>query len=180
MGSVEAADEGIFPRLRRRESATLEALVQEYGTPLRRAAYLYLGRLDAAEDVTQETFIAAWDQAPWAAEDTQLRPWLFGILFNRCRKYRRSLWRRLRREKAATERRTGQGRGEPPDEQLEVLQVAMSRLNEDLRAVVILRFEREMGVAETAAALGVPEGTVKSRTHTALQQLREYVRRQDA
>jgi len=85
MGSVEAADEAIFPRLRRRDPVALEMLVREYGTPLRRAGYLYLGRADAAEDVTQETFIAAWDQAPRAAEDTQLRPWLFGILFNRCR-----------------------------------------------------------------------------------------------
>ncbi len=180
MGSGEAADEGIFPRLRRREPAALEALVRQYGPALRRAAYLYLGRADAAEDVTQETFIAAWDQAPRAADDTQVRPWLFGILLNRCRKYRRSVWRRWRREKAAAEQRGKAGAANSPDERLEVVRVAMTRLTDDLRAVVILRFEREMSVVETAAALGVPEGTIKSRAHAAMKQLREYMRRQDA
>jgi RNA polymerase sigma-70 factor (ECF subfamily) len=180
MGSAGQADQAIFGRLRRREPAGLEMLVGQYGASLRRASYLYLGRADAAEDVTQETFIAAWDQAARAAGDTQLRPWLFGILFNRCRKYRRSWWRRLRREKVAAERWTQQGRTESPDEQLEVLRLAMARLSEDLRAVVILRYEREMSVSEAAAALGVPEGTIKSRTHTALRQLREHMRRQDA
>ncbi len=171
-------EEGLFPRLRRRDPAALAVLVREYEAPLRRAAYLYLGRADAAEDVTQETFIAAWDQAGRAAADTQLRAWLFAILFNRCRKYRRSVWRRLRREKAAAQ---GVGQGSPPpDERLEGLRLAMARLTEDLRAVVILRYERQMGVAEVAAALGVPEGTVKSRTHAALTRLREFMGRQDA
>jgi RNA polymerase sigma-70 factor (ECF subfamily) len=179
MGSGEAADEGIFPRLRRREPAALEVLVRQYGPALRRAAYLFLGRVDAAEDVTQETFIAAWDRAPRAAVDTQVRPWLFGILFNRCRKYRRSFWRRLRREKAAAERRDESTAASSPDEQLDGLLLAMGRLSDDLRTVVILRFERDMSVAETATALGVPEGTIKSRTHAALKQLREYMRQQD-
>jgi RNA polymerase sigma-70 factor (ECF subfamily) len=180
MGSGEAADEGIFPRLRRREPAALEALVRQYGPALRRAAYLYLGRAEAAEDVTQETFIAAWDRACRSAVDTQVRPWLFGILFNRCRKYRRSIWRRLRREKAAAEQKQESVAGGHYDEKLAELRQAMGRLSDDLRAVVVLRFERDMSVAETAAALGVPEGTIKSRTHAAVKQLREHMRRQDA
>ncbi len=169
----------LFAGLRRRDPAALEVLVREYEVPLRRAAYLYLGRADAAEDMTQETFIAAWDRAGRAAGDTQVRAWLFGILLNRCRKYRRSLWRRLRREKAATEQTAGQGGHPPADDRLEALRLAMARLGKDLRAVVILRYEQEMSVAEASAALGVPEGAVKSRTHTALGQLREFMRRQD-
>ena len=179
MGSAAVADETIFRRLRRREPAALASLVQQYEAALQRAAYLYLGRRDAAEDMTQETFIAAWDQASRAAEDTWLQPWLFGILFNRCRKYRRSLWRRLRREKAAVDQRAGQDGSDRPDERLEVLRLAMARLSADHRAVVILRYEREMSVAEAAAALGVPEGTIKSRAHAALRELREDMRRQD-
>ena len=179
MGAAAAADEGLFPRLRRHDPAALEALVYLYETALQRAAYLYLGRADVAEDVTQETLVAAWDQAARAAGDTKIRPWLFGILFNRCRKYRRSLWRRLCREKAAAERAPLQAAAGSQEEQLEVLRKAMARLPEDLRATVILRFEREMSVADAAAALGVPQGTIKSRTHTALQQLREHMRRHD-
>jgi RNA polymerase sigma-70 factor (ECF subfamily) len=166
----------LFGRLRRRQREALGRLVREYGPALVRAAYLYLGDRHAAEDVAQDTLIAAWDTAKRARPETKLRPWLFGILFNRCRKHRRSLGRRLRRERSAAARRQAEGDSVGhEDDSVERLGEALARLDEALRAVVILRYERGLSVAQTAEALGLPEGTVKSRTHAAIRKLRGWI-----
>ena len=176
-GDFAELERELLESLRKRDRAALERLVDRFGPQLTRAAYLHLGDAHAAEDVTQETLVAAWDGAPRCRDETRLRPWLFGILFNRCRKYRRSLWRRMRRERLVARRRLEeQSGGRENDEQLEMLHQALGKLDDDLRAVIILRFGQDFSVAQAAEALGLPEGTVKSRTHSAIQKLREYMR----
>lgn len=54
----------------------------------------------------------------------------------------------------------------------EVVRAAVAALPADERAVVVLRFHADLSVADTASALGVPEGTVKTRTRRALGRLR--------
>ena len=179
---MERGDSAEFERellksLRRRGRAALERLAKRFGPELTRAAYLYLGDAHAADDVTQETLVAAWQGARRCRHETRLRPWLFGILFNQCRKYRRSLWRRIRREHLVGQRRVeAQGGGRENDEQLEMLRQALGKLDSGLRAVIILRFGQDFSIAHAAEALDLPEGTVKSRTHSAIRKLREYMR----
>jgi len=174
----EHPDVVILRRLRLRDKGGLDELARDHGSALVRAAYLFLGDAAAADDVAQDAMIAAWDAAPRAGPGTRLRPWLMGILFNRCRKWKRSLWRRFKRERAAAEvRREGEVAegGEDEAERLEALRRSVRRLDESLREVLILRYERRMSVEECAAALGVPQGTVKSRVHKAVQLLRVYM-----
>lgn len=56
-----------------------------------------------------------------------------------------------------------------------VLEPAFARLSPDQRIVVVLRFWRDLPVAEIAERLGIPAGTAKSRLHYALKALREAV-----
>jgi RNA polymerase sigma factor (sigma-70 family) len=173
----EASECALLRQLRLRDREGLERVVRRYSAALVRAAYLHLGDAHAAEDMTQETFIAAWDAARRARPQTHLRSWLFGILFNRCRKYQRSMLRRVRRERTAARRRNAERNDhDNNDEQLESLRRALTSLDEDLRAVVILRYERGCNLAETAEALGLPVGTVKSRTHAAIRKIRRHIR----
>jgi RNA polymerase sigma-70 factor (ECF subfamily) len=173
---AEKVELELLQRLRRRDQDALGQLSGHFGPSLMRAAFLFLNDRDAAEDMTQETLIAAWDGTARMDSEIRLRPWLFGILFNRCRKFRRSLWRRLSRQYAAM--------GQKPVcecdengklEQLEAIRHAIQRLEENFRMIVILRYERGLDVAETAQALGLPEGTVKSRTHTAIEKLKKVM-----
>ena len=176
-GDFAELERELLTSLRKRGRAALERLAERFGPELARAAYLYLGDAHAAEDVAQETLIAAWDGARRCRHETRLRPWLFGILFNQCRKYRRSLWRRIRRERVAARRRVeAHDGGRENDEQLEMLRQALGKLDDGLRAVIILRFGQNFSIAQAAEALDLPEGTVKSRTHSAIQKLREYMR----
>ena len=170
-------EQDVVQRLRLRQRPALGELASRFGIQLKKIAYIQLGDLDAAEDVAQETLIAAWDAAKRSGENTQLRPWLFGILFNQCRKYRRSLWRRWRRERRAAQRGgEREDHDSQQDEQLTVLRKALMQLDERQRAVITLRYEQGLSIDETAEALMLPAGTVKSRTHAAIERLRKTMR----
>ena len=175
-GKMEPDGRAILLGLRARDRSALGELAEGFGAALARAAYLYLGDAGLAADAAQEAMIAAWDGAPRTGETTRLRPWIFGILFNRARKISRTESRRRSRErKSAAERPREAVAGDDGldrDERLEALRRALARLEAASREVIILRYERGLGVAEAAEALGVPEGTVKSRTHAALARLR--------
>jgi RNA polymerase sigma-70 factor (ECF subfamily) len=173
----QSEDAAILERLRLHDHDALAKVADRFGMALVGAASLFLGDHHAAEDLAQETLIRAWDSAGRMRADSRLEPWLFGILFNLCRRHRRSLWRRLRREKHAVDHPVAPA---PMilehQEQLTRVQAAISRLDDEHRAVIILRFEQNMGVAQTGLVLGIPEGTVKSRTHVALEKLRLYLK----
>jgi len=171
------ADGHLLDRLRGKDPQALATLVQEYGDMLTKAAWLYLGDAHAAEDAVQDTFLAAWDGARRTGTSSPLRGWLLGILMNRCRKYIRACQRRRRRELLAARQRTAADA--PPDEPapLEALRQAVADLDVHHREVIILRFWQALSVEQTADALGVPPGTVKSRCHAAVAQLRAMLDR---
>lgn len=172
----------LLARLRSRDQTALAQITRSYGPALTRAAYLHLGDGHAAEDAAQEALIAAWDGAHRTGSETALWPWLLGIVFNCCRKHLRSLTRRRRREQHAHALRLAeQGATESAnpsgeDDRSFALRQALLELPEILRCVVILRYEQSLSVSETAAALGIPQGTVKRRCHDAIGQLREHMR----
>lgn len=179
-----SGEQDLLGRLRTRDGAALEKIALEYGAPLSRAAYLYLGDGHEAADVAQDVLIAAWDGAGRTTEKTPLRAWLFGILFHICRKRRRTFARRRRREEKAAERRpsflAAPWEGVEAEERLEALRAALGTLDGPMREVILLRYEQGMSVLETARALDIPEGTVKSRTHKAIATLRGRLERKQA
>jgi RNA polymerase sigma-70 factor (ECF subfamily) len=75
---------------------------------------------------------------------------------------------------------TGEGHGTVPPERLTLagetrseLNAALATLDDGERQVIVCRYLLELSEAETAAALGIPTGTVKSRLHRGLRRLRE-------
>ena len=125
-----------------------------------------------AEDVVQETMLRAW-RSPGVLEatDAARRAWLFTVARHLVIDEWRS--RRSRQEVPAAE----PPEIAEPDATDAVLQSwlvaeALGRLSEDHRRVLVECFYRGCTVAEASSRLGVPEGTVKSRTHYALRALR--------
>ena len=82
-----------------------------------------------------------------------------------------SWWRKRRREVVAEVADTADTRSDP-DRAL-MLQSALARLTTRQRTVVVLRYYDDLSVEDTATAMGVSNGTVKSQTHLALRRLRE-------
>jgi RNA polymerase sigma-70 factor (ECF subfamily) len=151
-------------------------LVETYSTVLTRAAWLYLGDAHLAEDAAQETLLAAWDAVKRKRPGASVRAWLLGILANRCRKHIRAAQRRRKREQLAERDAVAGAETASGTERLEALQEALLGLDSPHREALILRYWQGLSVDETAAALGVPAGTVKSRCHAAITQLRETMR----
>ncbi|MGE0431269.1 MAG: RNA polymerase sigma factor [Planctomycetota bacterium] len=169
----EPSDESLLDRMRSRDTAALDALVGRWSRVLMRTAWLTLGDAHAADDAVQQTFIAAWDGARRTTPQTPVRGWLFAILINQCRRRQRSAGRRRRREEAAARpERVEPGPHTDTEIELERMRRALLRLTPPLREVVVLRFQQGLSVDDTAAALGIAEGTVKSRTHSAMAELR--------
>jgi RNA polymerase sigma-70 factor (ECF subfamily) len=143
-----------------------------------RLAYLITGSAAEAEDAAQEAFAKAWAAFGRFRESRPVRPWVLRIVANEARNRRRSAGRRARLTLRA-ERERVSGNAAPSPEDLVVAADERYRLLCDLdslpdkaRLVLSCRFLLDLSEAETAAALGVRRGTVKSRTARAVDQLR--------
>ena len=150
----------------------LRALHAEHAGALRGYVTSLTGDAAGAEDVVQETLLRAW-RNPAALEPGRGSPraWLFTVARHLVIDERRS--RRWRLESPAPQ--VPERAAASHDE--EVLQSwlvaeALQRLSPEHRAVLRECYFRGRSVAEAAQVLGVPAGTVKSRTHYALLNLR--------
>jgi RNA polymerase sigma-70 factor (ECF subfamily) len=124
-----------------------------------------------AEDVLQETLLRAW-RHPSILESPPpaLRAWLFTV----ARNIVIDEWRSPRTHlETPVDDLPEQGRDDSDQLLLSwVVADAFTRLSPDHRAVLVECYYRGRSVAEAALRLGVPEGTVKSRTHYALRALK--------
>jgi len=161
------------------DPAAWEPLVLAHQEAVFRFCYLLLGDPDDAEDIAQETFLRAWNHLERFAPTRPLRPWLLSIASNLASNRRRSagrylaaLIRAFRNEpamSASLEERSAK-RMEAHD-----LWKAVQNLSVPDQQIIYLRYFLDVSVADTAQALHVAEGTVKSRLSRALERLRGII-----
>jgi len=136
-----------------------------------RLAYVITGNAAEAEDAVQDALVKAWRALGRFRAGEPVRPWLLRIVANEARNRRRASGRRVRlalriaSERPAAETDGAVERGRLLD--------ALHELPEDAQAVLACRYLLGLSEQETAAALDVAPGTVKSRTSRALDRLRE-------
>jgi RNA polymerase sigma factor (sigma-70 family) len=169
----------LVERARRGDGDAYDQLVRAHQDIAFRTAWLVAGSSADAEDAAQEAFVKGWRAMGRFRPGAPFRPWLLAIVANEARNRRRSAGRRealvLR---AAAQRRPSDGAASPPEaavlrgERRDTLLAALERLSDDDRAVLGCRHLLGLGEDETAAALGLRRGTVKSRTSRALVRLR--------
>jgi len=147
----------------------LERLYREAGPGLMRFISRRLRTREDAEDALQATFVEAARHYERMVEAGSPRAWLYAVARNLV---------------AARQRRAGIVRWsvlpeDPPakiavdsDVRLDVMRDAMGRLPESLREILELRIGGDLSYQEIADALGLPVGTVRSRIHRAVEQLR--------
>jgi RNA polymerase sigma-70 factor (ECF subfamily) len=144
----------------------LEALYHQHGPDL--LAYLrHRFAADEADELLQETFTQAARNLERLTGADSPRAWLFGIARNvglSARRKRRSV-RPLDDEPAAR-------LSTATDPRIERMREAIAKLGDIHREVIELRLGRDLSYEEIAAALRVPVGTVRSRLHHAMRQLR--------
>ncbi len=175
---VDQDDSGLVERARRGDQRAYEELVDRYSELAFRTALLITGSAADAEEAAQDGFFKAHRALSRFRPGEPFRPWLLTIVGNEARNRVRSSARReamtLRVAEAA---RTGDAAPSPEAAALAArermaLLAALGRLSREDREVIQLRYLLDLPVVEAAAALGVAEGTVKSRLSRALERLR--------
>ena len=166
---------------RRGERAAYKPLVEAYFARAVRLARALVGGPDA-EDIAQEAFVAAFRAMPKHEPGRPFYPWLRGILLNRARVLVRSRNRaRARRESAAE--RPGHWAAPravaAPARTGDILARAMESLDDDERALLVLKHVEGYTYDELAAQLGIPRGTVMSRLYRVRLRLRERLQELD-
>jgi RNA polymerase sigma factor (sigma-70 family) len=150
--------------------------VREHQEVAFRAAYLVTGSAAEAEDAAQEGFVKAWQALPRFREGAPFRPWLLAIVVNEARNRRRHAGRQ-----AALALRALDPAPAPTDEAAaahadqEALMRIVGGMREEDRLVIGYRYLLELTEEETAQALDIARGTVKSRLARALARLREQM-----
>jgi len=155
------------------DRTALEQLLRDAYAPLRR----YVTRLAGAalaDDILQETSLQIFRKLPFLREPAVFRPWTFRIAsriaFSHLKRARR--WQPL--DDAPLEQLTtfDPSLGEPPDEAFLDL---LDHVSPASRAVLLLHYQQDLSLEETAAILEIPIGTAKSRLHYGVSTLRKHL-----
>lgn len=151
-----------------------EQLLERHLADAYRLAALLLSDRTEAEDVTHDAAIRAWEAWPSLRDVSRFDAWFQRILVNLCRdRLRRRRLRAIRVEDhdpSETESRVD----DPQVGSAErlSLRTALERLTPDHRAVVVLRYYADLSIDEIADRTSERPGTVRSRLHYALRELR--------
>jgi RNA polymerase sigma-70 factor (ECF subfamily) len=172
---VERRERALVRDAQRGSAQAFEQLFRNHWPRAYRAALLVVGDPAAAEDIAQESFLAAVRALDRFDRRRPFGPWLHRIVVNRAIDWARA--RALRREllpDAAPEPRAPEVAG---GEHARELATALVELGAEQRAVIVLRYLLDYTPGEIAELLGLPRGTVNSRLRRGLDRLEEVLAR---
>jgi len=171
------------------EDSAWEALLKAHSRKIYNLCYRFTGRVEEAEDVTQEVFIKVFQtlKSYHAAQGS------FGTWLNRvARNHLVDHYRRARKDRVTSslEDELPEAEQQPSPhmeatgqvesrERREVLQQGLDKLSPDLREAVILRDLHDLDYEEIAQVLSVPQGTVKSRINRGRLELGRVLKRME-
>ena len=158
-------------------------LVKKYQKPVHTLVWRKIGDFHIAEEITQDTFLKAYQELAKLKKPQSFASWLYVIAANHC-----STWLRKKRLQTQSLEETSSGRLEKAtysgyvveenertavEAQREVVKKLLAKLQESERTVLTLHYFGEMSSAEISAFLGVSANTIRSRLRRAQQRLRK-------
>jgi RNA polymerase sigma-70 factor (ECF subfamily) len=180
-------DSGLVERCRQGDAQAFARLVALHEGMVFNLAARLTGDPEEARDVSQDVFLQVYRTLGRFEGRSSLKTWIYRIVVNHCHN-RHRFWRRRKRDMvrpleeltAADHARLAASsiEGASPYEQLrrrereKKVQQALLRLSFEHRAILLLREAEGLSVEDIASALGLPEGTVKSRLARAREALR--------
>lgn len=153
-------------------------LVERYQAMVYNVACRMIGDRDAAYDISQESFISAYDDLKRFRSDSKFSTWLYSITVNKCRDYLRSrksntpldavseilASKLLNPEAAMYQKQLGRA-----------LEAAIAALPEDYREVIVLKHIEGLDYKEMESILGVSVNALKVRTYRAREMLKKLL-----
>ncbi len=175
-------DAKLIQRVLAGDDTAFSVLVRKYQKPVHALAWRKIGDFHIAEEITQDTFLKAYQKLAMLKEPQRFLSWLYVIATNHCKAWSRK--KRLRTESledtssATLEKATYSGYVISENEQTaveaqrEVVKALLAKLQESERTIVTLRYFGEMSSAEIGEFLGISANTVRSRLRRAQQRLK--------
>jgi len=154
------------------DTSSVEIIYREVGPDLLAFFRARHGSPQTAEDLLQETFAAVMKKPERLLQADSPRAYLFGV----ARNLSAELYRRSRPTEVLADEPLTELEQETPDARLEMMREGIRRLNAESRQVLELRLQHELSYEEMAATLNVPVGTIRSRMHHAVRQLRGHLK----
>ena len=179
-------DAQLIQRVLAGDDTAFSMLVNKYQKPVHALAWRKIGDFHIAEEITQDTFLKAYQKLSMLKEPQRFLSWLYVIATNLCKAWLRK--KRLRTESLentenmALEKATYSGYVISENEQTaietqrEVVKKLLAKLQESERTIITLRYFGEMSSAEIGEFLGISANTVRSRLRRAQQRLKEEER----
>ncbi len=168
--SLGAGEPALIRAAKRGSQDAIEALVRRHWDGAHRTAYLIVRDAAAAEDIAQESLLAAVQHIDDFDRRRSLGPWLHRIVVNRSLDWLRS--RRTRPEVHLEELPAQASADEDPSTDV---MAALGELEPEQRALIVLRHLHGYRSSELARMLELPAGTVRTRLARALSRLEALV-----
>jgi len=184
---VELDDQQLVAASKRGDQDAFAQLVQRYQRRIFNLVYRMLQQYEEASEITQETFLAAWQGLPSFRGEARFATWLYRIAYNCALKQLETRKRDLALQAALQAERSL----ENPDnvdrasaqidehEQQAFIQEQLSHLPAKYRIVLILRHLQDKTYEEMAEILTMPVGTIKTHLFRARNLLKERLQGQD-
>ena len=172
MEQTRLTDREVVARCQAGDQQAFRTIVERYQGVLQGTAFLMTRDAALAEDLAQDALVAAWRAMGGLHDGAAVKAWLVRILINVVTSHQR------RRELPVVPMGEGAepGAADPAIEHADArdaVERALAGVTDDERHILLLRYYADLTVPEVAAALGVAEGTVKSRLSRLLARLRE-------
>jgi RNA polymerase sigma-70 factor (ECF subfamily) len=177
---VSSSDANLIYEILAGNAEGYAVLVRRYQTPIFNLMIRMTSSEEDAMDLTQETFVKAYEKLEQFKPSSPFFPWLYTIGLNLARDFLRKM--RVKRAAVETLSRDPDLSSDPGQTLHESLETdadrvvrLLQKLPEDYREALILRFHEELSVSELASALGLSVSGAKMRIHRGLLKLRELL-----
>ena len=180
---MKNSDVELIHRILDGDDSAFSELVKKYQKPVHALVWRKIGDFHIAEEITQDTFLKAYQRLGTLKQPQRFTGWLYVIAANNCKMWLRK--KRLQTESleavdsAQLEKATYSQYVIEENEQItaeaqrEVVKQLLAKLQESDRTVITLHYFSEMSAAEIGAFLGVSVNTIKSRLRRAQQRLKQ-------
>ena len=180
---MKNSDTQLIHRVLNGDETAFSELVKKYQKQVHALAWRKIGDFHIAEEITQDTFLKAYQKLRTLKKPQRFASWLYVIATNRC-----NTWLDKKQLRTQLLKNKGGGRPEKPsyseyvveenerisvETQREVVKKLLAKLEESERTVMTLHYFAEMSCTEIGVFLGVSANTVKSRLRRAQQRLKK-------
>ncbi len=181
-------EQHLIAKLQKRDCRAFEALVMRFQAQIINFTYRMLGNREEAQDLAQEVFVSVFKNIDNFRGESSLATWIYRIATNHCKNRKKYLGRRYCEQSINTENNNTENSSKEPQISVEVsrpddllegfeteqkIQQAIAELDEEQRAILVLRDIQSIPYEDISEITGLPLGTVKSRLHRARMILKD-------